>query len=227
MLSEKNNFKPVIWGTFLSLLITKLPFTKIVFFPFTMFVTYLHEASHGLMALITGGSIISFTMQIDTSGLAYTQGGIRFLILSAGYIGSTLWGCLLLIASLNKKSYKPVLYSLSLFFLVFTILYARNLVSFTSGILFSGLMFLFSNLKNNSFISIFMGFLAVQTSFNSINDIYELLFLSKTSVTTDAHLMSQEMTGGIIPPIFFAILWGLVSAMLFFMILKKSIKNKT
>jgi hypothetical protein len=163
---------------------------------------------------------------MDTSGLAYTQGGIRFLILSAGYIGSTIWGCLLLVAALKQKSYKPVLYALSLFFLIFTILYARNLVSFTSGILFSGLMFLFSNLKNNYFISIFIGFLAVQTSFNSINDIYELLFLSKLSITTDAHLMSQEMTGGLIPPMFFAILWGLVSAILFFIILKKSLKSK-
>lgn len=227
MLSEKINFKPVIWGSFLSLLITKLPFTKVIFFPFTMFVTYLHEASHGLMALLTGGSIISFTMQMDTSGLAYTQGGIRFLILSAGYVGSTLWGCLLLLASLKQKSYKPVLYFLSLFFLGFTILYARNFVAFTSGIFFAGIIFLFSNLKNHNFISIFIGFLAIQTSFNSINDIYELLFLSKTCITTDAHLMSQEMTGGLIPPIFFAIIWGLVSAMLFFIILKKSIKTKT
>lgn len=226
MLEAKNNFKPVIWGTLLSLLITKLPFTKLIFFPFSMFVTYVHETNHGLVALLTGGSLISFTMQMDTSGLAYTQGGIRFLILSAGYVGSTIWGGLLLIASLKKKSYKPLLSILSIFFLIFTLLYARNFVAFGSGLFFSALLFLFSNLKNNNFTSIFIGFLAVQTSFNSISDIYDLLFLSKTCARTDAHLMSQEMTGGLIPPIIFATIWALIAGILFFIILKKALKTK-
>lgn len=224
-IEKKQNFGIIIISGILSIIISKLPFGNFVLFPFSMFVTYLHESSHGLAAILTGGKLLSFTMQMDTSGLAYTQGGIGFIIVSAGYLGSAIWGNLLLIASIKKLKGKIILSILSLFFLLFTLLFARNLVAFFAGLFFATSIFLITKIKNNKIISFFLSFLAVQTCFNSINDIYDLIFLSRLDIKTDAHIISREMTAGIIPPIVFALLWIIISGIIFFFTLKISLKS--
>lgn len=64
--------------------------------PIKIFVVFLHELSHGLAAILTGGSVERLILLDDEGGLAFTRGGNRFLILSAGYLGSALWGTLLM-----------------------------------------------------------------------------------------------------------------------------------
>lgn len=220
---KKNNLPAVIFAGILSVILWKLPFAYIIFFPFSMFVTYIHEASHGIMALFTGGHLLNFKMNWDTSGVAYTSGGIRTLIVSAGYLGSSLWGALLLMAAFRKGMEKPVLYSFSAFFFIFTILFAQNPVSVSMGIFFGIVMLLFAKMKQSLILSTFLAFLAVQSCFNSISDIWDLLILSGSPVTTDAHIISQELTAGIVPPFVFALFWAIISAFFFFFALKKSI----
>lgn len=212
---EKNNLPLIIAMGILSIVLGRLPFAGLIFYPFNMFVTYLHEACHGIAALLTGGQIVRFQMSLDTSGVAYTAGGFRALIISAGYLGSSFCGALLLIAAFKKGTEKFVLNSLSVFFLIFTFLFARNPVSFIMGLFFSGSMFLLGRMKHSRFITAFLAFLAVQCCFQSLNDIMTLFFLSGTNIETDARIMSGEITGGLIPPVFFAILWGIISLAFF------------
>ena len=65
-------------------------------FPLKIFVVFLHELSHGLAALLTGGSIVRIELSADEGGLCTTRGGWPFVITSAGYLGSLLLGSLLL-----------------------------------------------------------------------------------------------------------------------------------
>lgn len=64
--------------------------------PIKLFVVLLHEISHGLAAILTGGAVERLVLLRDEGGLAFTRGGSRFVILSAGYLGSALWGALLM-----------------------------------------------------------------------------------------------------------------------------------
>ncbi|MBA3530689.1 MAG: M50 family metallopeptidase [Ardenticatenales bacterium] len=64
--------------------------------PIKLFVVLLHEISHGLAAYLTGGSMERLSLTYDEGGLAHLRGGSRFLSLSAGYLGSALWGAALL-----------------------------------------------------------------------------------------------------------------------------------
>ncbi|MBC8100177.1 MAG: M50 family metallopeptidase, partial [Armatimonadetes bacterium] len=64
-------------------------------YPIRLFVTYVHEAGHSLMALLTGGRVVGFVVHPDGSGLATTAGGSRALILPAGYLGAALFGAVL------------------------------------------------------------------------------------------------------------------------------------
>lgn len=74
-----------------------------VLWPLKMAVVAVHELGHALMTWITGGSVVGFGVWIDQSGHVESQGGNRFLILNAGYLGSLLFG-LVLLALLRRPS---------------------------------------------------------------------------------------------------------------------------
>lgn len=207
----------------LSVILWKVPYAQIILFPLNMFSTFLHEASHGITAILTGGRLISFTMQLDTSGLALTSGGFRPFIISAGYIGNAIWGALLLLASSKRGYEKIVLTSLSIFFFLFTFLFAGNIVSFLTGIFFGLLMIALTRIKLNYLVSNFLAFLSVQTCFNSFHNIIELFFFPSNAVT-DAKLMSDS-TFGILPPIVFAFIWCIISGAIFFFTLKRIVND--
>lgn len=68
-----------LWGT---------PFV----YPIKLFVVLLHEISHGLAAILTGGQVLGIEVTPREGGLCRCPGGNPFLTLSAGYLGSLLWG---------------------------------------------------------------------------------------------------------------------------------------
>lgn len=67
-----------------------------VVYPVKLFVVLLHEVSHGLATLATGGRILAIEVTPREGGLCLCAGGNAFLSLSAGYLGSLLWGGLMI-----------------------------------------------------------------------------------------------------------------------------------
>jgi hypothetical protein len=84
-----------------SLLLWNLPFGGVLLYPFKLLATWLHEMSHGIVMLVTGNGLDRVTIYRDTSGLAHAGGeagpiALAF-IATAGYMGTALWGALLLV----------------------------------------------------------------------------------------------------------------------------------
>jgi hypothetical protein len=85
------------------LVLSLLPWGPLLLYPFTLFTTWIHECSHAVVAVLTGGSVSAITIQPDTSGLTRSlmpanriaQG----LVASAGYLGASAIGCLLMAAA--------------------------------------------------------------------------------------------------------------------------------
>ncbi len=73
----------------IAVIIKQLPLVSI---PFNWLESYFHEISHGIAAIVTGGSVLRIQMFANGAGLCTTQGGIGFIISFAGYAGATLWG---------------------------------------------------------------------------------------------------------------------------------------
>jgi len=73
-----------------------------VVYPLKIFVVLLHEISHGLMALATGGAIEYIQLDPRQGGLCMCSGN-AFLTLSAGYLGSLGWGILLVLVAQATK----------------------------------------------------------------------------------------------------------------------------
>jgi hypothetical protein len=95
-------------------------------YPFRLFVVFLHEVSHGVAAILTGGRIVSIGLGADEGGVCVTRGGWPFLILNAGYLGSLLWGAAFLALGANRRNAPPVLGAIGVFTLVATALYVRT-----------------------------------------------------------------------------------------------------
>jgi len=77
-------------------------------YPFRVFGTFVHELSHGLAAIATGGDFVRFAVSPDLSGVAHSAGGWRVVVASAGYIGSAVFG-----GVLSFVSYGLVLWAMT------------------------------------------------------------------------------------------------------------------
>ena len=120
------NSRFLLFAILLTLLFFFLPFAQFITYPFFIFSTFIHETSHALAAVLTGGKVKSLIVRMNGSGVTYTSGGIQFLVSSAGYLGATLFGGLLLILSRRQNSVRSVLYACALLVSVVTAVFVGH-----------------------------------------------------------------------------------------------------
>jgi hypothetical protein len=101
--------------------------------PLKILVVFFHELSHGLAAIATGGGIERIEVVTAQGGLCVTRGGSAFLTLSAGYLGSLLWGAAALIAAARSHRDRGLTVALGGIIVLATVLWVRPLFSFGFG----------------------------------------------------------------------------------------------
>ncbi|KAK1565418.1 hypothetical protein Q3G72_026087 [Acer saccharum] len=69
--------------------------------PFKLITVFLHELSHAIACKLTCGTVEGIKVNADEGGSTITRGGIYCCILPAGYLGSSFWGMILILASTN------------------------------------------------------------------------------------------------------------------------------
>lgn len=92
-------------------------------YPLRLFVTFIHELGHGVAAISTGGEFVRFEVKSTGAGLAYSRGGIRPVIIAAGYLGTALFGATLLYFANHVRKPQWIAIGLGLGFSLLTILY--------------------------------------------------------------------------------------------------------
>ena len=97
-----------------------------VVYPLKVLVVLLHEISHGIAAVATGGSIDRIVVSADEGGVCWTSGGVRFITLSAGYLGSMLWGSMILIVASRTRFDRLLCGALGMFLLLVTLRFVQN-----------------------------------------------------------------------------------------------------
>ncbi len=111
--------------------------------PVKTFVVFLHELSHGLAAILTGGSVEQLRLVEDEGGLAFTRGGNQILIASAGYVGSAVWGALLMrLAWQGPRVRRYAIQGIAAIFMAAVLLYVRDLYTLGVVALFTAVLFL-------------------------------------------------------------------------------------
>lgn len=85
-----------------------LLWNTVFMYPLKIFVVFMHEASHGIAAVATGGRIVEIQINPQQGGYALTQGGSRFWTLTAGYLGSLMWGGIILLLAARTRFDKAI-----------------------------------------------------------------------------------------------------------------------
>jgi hypothetical protein len=201
-----------------------IPFMGYLFYPLQLFATFVHEGSHVLAAVVTGSQVLSLTVSPDTSGVVWSAANgwlAQLLISSAGYLGTTAFGTLLLVWMRYGFSSRLGLYIsagfvgimtlvFGLLFPIYNILSANvsvGSVIFTvlsGAVLTAGLIAIakFAALKWANFA---LAFLSVQCLLNAIFSLKTLFFIS---ATTQAHSDAVNMASATgIPSIIWVFLW--------------------
>ena len=195
---------------------------EMLVYPLRLFVTYIHEASHALAALITGGQVQSFTVSPNGSGLAITAGGSSALILPAGYLGAALFGSLLFFLSNRAPHWVRGLgISIGGFLILFTALYARpdqtaSLTAFSIGIGF-GLVMIMMGWKAPRAINQFvLSTLAVMTALHAVLDLWLLIGNAEAGrgdILNDAAAFANEFTP-LFPASVVAFIWAVAAVVM-------------
>ena len=107
---------------FVSLLLWHTPFL----YPIKIFVVFIHEAGHAFTTLLTGGQVVSMVVTPWQSGYVQHVGGNPLFIAAAGYIGSALFGGLLLLLSTRDEWASVIFFGLAVFFGLVTLVFVRN-----------------------------------------------------------------------------------------------------
>lgn len=214
----------------ISLVLWFIPFAGWLVYPFQLFVTFIHEGSHVIAALLTGEAVHSLSVAPNTSGMVMSSStgtASQMIISSAGYVGAVGFGALLLY--LIRLGVRPniVLFFCSILIGILTVVFgflAPALHIFSGGILSIGFtvlagafltaaLFLAASFLKGWWANFILSFLAVQCLLNAFFNIRDLFLIS--SMTPYAHSDAVNMaqaTG--LPAILWVLIWLGISVLI-------------
>lgn len=168
--------------------------------PLKLLVVLLHEVSHGLAAVATGGSIESLTVTPNQGGLAVTRGGSRFWVLSAGYLGSLLIGLAVFAAALGSRADRVVLGLLGAAILGVAALHVREGFALAFCLATGGLMLAGARYLPRVAADLVLRVIGLASMIYVPYDILDDTIL-RSGERSDARLLAEEIGGA-------TLLWG-------------------
>jgi hypothetical protein len=199
----------LLWACAITVVLWFVPLASLALYPLRLFVTFIHEGSHALTALLTGGHVFRIVIDPDASGYTLTQGGWEPLIVMAGYLGATAYGAGPLALGRRPAFARPALSASAIWVGLLTLVFVRpwiNPFGFFWGLAIVIALLLASwrlSARGTELLAMFLG---VQCVVNALFDLRTLVGLSSGfgGPPTDAVLMSQIVP---LPPLVWALLW--------------------
>ncbi|KAJ8449638.1 hypothetical protein Cgig2_005660 [Carnegiea gigantea] len=178
----------------------------ILLLPFKLVTVFLHEASHAIACKLTCGHVEEIRVHANEGGMTTTRGGVYWLILPAGYLGSSFWGMVLILASTNLLTARIAAgcLALALFIVLFV---AKNwtlrwlCIGF---IIFLAVIWVLQETTEVRILRYIIMFIGVMNSLFSVCDIYGDL-ISRRENTSDAEKFAEEC-----PCICNGVGWGII-----------------
>lgn len=210
----------------LSLFLWQLPAGGLVLYPFKLLATWIHEMSHGVVMLLAGAGFDSLKIYEDTSGIAYATSGTgnvgRAAIASAGYMGASLIGAVLLFFAQKDRGCRVALGVFALAMALSAALWIDNRFGLWVGYGGAVAFALAAAVLPERWASWALSFVAAQACINAVLDIRvlfrpQLVINGEAVRASDAHKMAEAASGS---ATVWASLWLLWSFAIFFVALR-------
>jgi len=194
---------------------------NILGYPFRLLLTIVHELGHGTAALLTGGGFHNFVIAPNGSGVAYTMGGWRLVIIPAGYLGVAIFSAVLFRLGNNLEASRWALGIIGAAMMVFALWFGRpgafsiqaivgSVLGMVFGVLFGALFVKIALQASPPLITFFLHFIAIKAGLTAFSDIFTVIGLAaRPSIHTDAQSMA-ELTR--IPAAIWGVVWVVMAA---------------
>lgn len=205
-----------------SLILIALCWQYPILYPLKILVVFFHESSHALATLLTGGSVKELIINPQQGGHVISQGGNTFIIFSAGYLGSLIWGVIIYLTSVKTHYDQIIMTLLGVIIIAITILFGRNLFSWVFGII-TGMIMIWTGKKLSEQINdtILRLIGLVNMSYVPL-DIYSDT-IERSYLHSDAYFLAQATFG---TTLMWGILWLIISLFVIVYCLKWSLTTK-
>ncbi|GLB37114.1 putative peptidase M50B-like [Lyophyllum shimeji] len=193
-------------------LLWHIPVLSWIIYPFKLLTVGFHEMSHAIMGVLTCARIHSIELDPDEGGSTRMSGGIQWLTLPAGYLGSSFIGACLIACGFNTNASKVASIVLAVFFL-FTLWWARrNLLTWALILGMSGLVVLFWFVGGGVALRFFVLFIGVMSCMYVLWDVIDDTIARKVN-ESDASAFAKIC--GCFPSRVWGVIW-LIQAFIFF-----------
>lgn len=196
-----------------TLLIQFIPFLDVILLPLRLLTTFIHEGSHALAAVATGGSVRYIAIDLSGSGLTIATGGFGPVIYMAGYVGTTGIGAAAILFQRQPGRGRAGLALGAILVLAITLLWIRpfqNGLGFLAGASIACLLAAGSRYLPENWARVTAIFLGVELCLNAVFDLRRLLWLTSTgNAPNDAVFMASAYGG---PPLLWAVCWAAIAA---------------
>ncbi len=191
--------------------------------PLKILVVFLHELSHAVAAVATGGDVISLSVSAEQGGEAWTRGGNRFLTLSAGYLGSLIMGLGLLLVALRTNLDRLVMTGFGLMLIAITAFYIRDGFAILFGLGTGALMLVtarFANIQINDLVLRVIGLTSIiYVPYDIFSDT-----IARSALQSDARMLAEEFGGA---TLLWGGLWLLVSLWVIYVALRRGLGDQS
>ncbi|KAJ8761225.1 hypothetical protein K2173_001281 [Erythroxylum novogranatense] len=192
-------------------LVILLLWRTFVLTPFKLIAVFLHEASHAVACKLTCGQVEGIQVHANEGGVTHTRGGVYWVILPAGYLGSSFWGMVLILASTNLLTSR-IAAGCFLVALLIVLFVAKNwtLRGLCIGfIVFLAVVWILQELTKVRILRYVILFMGVMNGLFSIYDIYDDL-ISRRVHSSDAEKFAEVCPCPCNGPSW-GVIWGMIS----------------
>ncbi len=182
-------------------------------YPFKLLVVLMHESGHAAATLLVGGSVDSIRISPDQGGLTLSRippSVLRQIVVaSAGYVGSAISACVLLMAAARSQKARWPLIALAGWCGLVAMLYVRDgftLIFVGACALALGLLARFAPSWARRAVLVFLAAFSCCYALYDIRD--DLLHLASWSGGTDADALARVT---FIPAIAWGLAWAAIS----------------
>ena len=191
-------------------------------YPLKIFVVLLHEWSHAVALLATGGTLERIVLDPYQGGATFGRGGSAFLTLSAGYLGSLLWGGLLVLGAQARRARPDLLTGLVGGAVVaLTLMYVRSAFGIGFGLLFGAALVASSRYVPALWNRRILLTLGLTSCLYAILDIKSDV-LDRPELESDAHMLA-EMTG--VPTVVWGVVWIALALFISFLLFRRAYRD--
>ncbi|WP_371224367.1 M50 family metallopeptidase [Roseovarius sp. 2305UL8-3] len=175
--------------------------------PLKILIVFLHELGHVIATVLTGGEVLSLTIDPQQGGLVTSRGGSRFIALSAGYLGSLLIGVALFVFAIRTKADKAVVGLLGLTLLWATAAYIRDWFALGFGLASAALLLTSAWFLRREINDLILRVIGLASMIYVPLDIFSDT-IARSHLRSDARMLAEEFAG---PTLLWGGLWLFIS----------------